>query len=154
LEAYIQAPRIVDPTQTAPTGCLGVGCFLVRDPVPGDEETLCANNLCIDRCPDDGDINKCPAAWLGPEFLSVPANGEEDTVSQRGAFEQLTVHYHADRGKMRSDVRVIRDGTGAWNRDYATLYYAPKDPGFARVWVVVRDNRGGVDWISTPLYIR
>jgi len=51
-------------------------------------------------------------------------------------------------------VRVVRDGTGAWNDDHASNYYAPKNSGFVRVWAVVRDNRGGVDWISTLLYIR
>jgi hypothetical protein len=70
-----------------------------------------------------------------------------------GVIEQLTVHYHADRGTLRSDVRVVRDGTGTWNENFAAYYYAPKEPGWARVWAVVRDNRGGSDWASTPVLI-
>jgi hypothetical protein len=113
--------------------------------------------LCVEPCPDDGDIDKCPAHGFLPYFTVTEGgpNQETDTVSPRGSLEQLNVHYHADRGKMRSDVRVLRDGTGAWNtNNYASNYYAPAEPGFVRVWVVVRDNRGGVDWMSVPLYIR
>ena len=54
---------------------------------------------------------------------------------------------------MRSDVRVLRDGTGQWNGNFAANYYAPKTPGFARIWAVVRDNRGGSDWVSTPIHV-
>ncbi|HMJ14085.1 MAG TPA: hypothetical protein VK524_21860 [Polyangiaceae bacterium] len=137
--------------------CSRTDCFTAPEPTEADRDAFCAQNpqLCMDACPADGDIEQCPTHLLYPGVSELdPVNSEVDSVSQRNLLEQLTVHYHATRGLMRSDVRVIRDGTGAWNRDYGSNYYAPKDPGFVRVWAVVRDNRGGVDWISTPLYIR
>jgi hypothetical protein len=147
--------RATDPTLIFGTSCAGIACLAVPDPTEADIPAMCAQGLCMPACPDDGDIDKCPPHWLGPIVPPDAAvNAEPDTVSQRGQLEQLSVHYHADRGKMRSDVRVIRDGSGAWNPDYAANYYAPKEPGFARIWTVVRDNRGGVDWLSTPLYIQ
>jgi hypothetical protein len=135
--------------------CAGTGCFEPEDPTALDKDALCAKGLCVDACPDDGDIDKCWAHGIRPLLRDDGRNAERDTVSERDVKEQLNVHYHADRGKMRSDVRVIRDGSERWNTDnYASNYYAPAEPGFARVWVVVRDNRGGVDWMSVPLYIR
>ncbi|HEY6556450.1 MAG TPA: hypothetical protein VI072_04225 [Polyangiaceae bacterium] len=148
---YMSPPR---GTEISPA-CAGTGCFEPEDPREQDREALCAMGLCVEACPDDGDIDKCPAHGVNPVLRDADQNAETDTVSARGSLEQLNVHYHADRGKMRSDVRVVRDGSGRWNTDnYASNYYAPAEPGFVRVWVVVRDNRGGVDWMSVPLYIR
>jgi hypothetical protein len=151
----IDGNRATDLTQVAATPCLGVGCLAAVDPVEQDIGSLCARRLCVAACPDDGDIDKCPPHWIAPRINAAdPANAERDTVSTRpGVVEQLTVHYHADRGAMRSDVRVVRDGAGQWNRNFAANYYAPKTPGFARIWAVVRDNRGGSDWVSTPIHV-
>lgn len=149
-------PDLSTGTRIAGTACAGVGCLEVPDPTEADIPALCSALLCVPACADDGDIDKCPAHWVAPAInAGLPQNQEPDTVSARtDKFEQLTVHYHADRGGMRSDVRVLRDGTGRWNGNFAANYYAPKEPGFARIWVIVRDNRGGVDWVSTPIWVR
>ncbi|HEY6556451.1 MAG TPA: hypothetical protein VI072_04230 [Polyangiaceae bacterium] len=139
-----------------PPACAGVGCFDVIDPTTEEDiNNLCTVGLCVEPCADDGDIDKCPGHQLVPWLTDGGWNAEKDTVSTRKLKEQLNVHYHADRGKMRSDVRVVRDGSEQWNNGgFASNYYAPAEPGPARLWVVLRDNRGGVDWMSLPLWIR
>jgi hypothetical protein len=87
-------------------------------------------------------------------YLRSSMNAESDGASGGAGLEELWINYHADRGTMRSDVRVLRDGTGTWQVNHGSNFYMPREPGFMRVWAVVRDNRGGVDWISSLLYVR
>jgi hypothetical protein len=150
-------PLSVELTGSRVSGtlCAGVGCLAAPDPTEDDKLSLCAAGLCVAACPGDGDMETCPPHWIRPDLdRDALPNREPDTVSMRpGVVEQLTVHYHADRGSMRSDVRVLRDGTGQWNENFVGQYYAPKEPGWARIWAIVRDNRGGSDWVSTPIWV-
>lgn len=155
----------MDPSEGL--ACIGEQCFKKQptpdDPtpaetmnVPGD---LCTRrqSACLPPCPEDGDVDNCPGPVLYPTIIgdqnaetytdpSAPGNGP--------VYERMWVNYHVDRGNTRSDIRLLRDGNAGWNGDYATNYYAPKEKGPVHVWAVVRDNRGGVEWIHIPLVIQ
>jgi hypothetical protein len=113
---------------------------------------------CVPACPQDGDVDECPnpGTILYP-LIDPSANQEQyrdPTAKSPVSYERMWVNYHADRGNTRSDIRLLRDGEAAWNGDFATNYYAPKEPGPVHVWAVVHDNRGGEDWIHVPLLIQ
>ncbi len=115
-------------------------------------------HLCVTACPDDGD-SSCPAHAVRPSVDKANVlNQNQDDVSRmllgRNVGEQMWIDYYADAGKFKSPVRLLNDATSGWNDDYGTQYYAPKEPGLARVWAVVHDNRGGVGWAGVTLKVR
>jgi hypothetical protein len=147
--------------------CVGIDCFTPQQTAPKDLFCNYWPSACIPACPADGDQDNCPNIVLYPDVgrpdgnpPQLPPENDEDDVTyadpQAATFkkERLWINYLADRGKVRSDVRELRDGTGAWNTDLGSSYYAPKDPGWVHVWAVVRDDRGGEQWISVPLLVR
>jgi hypothetical protein len=147
--------------------CIGEGCFKPK-PTPDNPNPagpmdvpadLCAQhaNACFPACSADGDIDDCPQKGVLFPYIVPRDNAEQyqalDDPKGPFLYERLWVNYHADRGNTRSDIRLLRDGNADWNGDYATNYYAPKAPGPVHVWAVVRDNRGGEDWVHVPLQI-
>jgi hypothetical protein len=120
-------------------GCIGADCF-ERSEVPSD----CAENTCIPACPDDGDDERCFPWGVWPVILQAQ-NDESD--------ERMWISYHADRGSLASDVRLVRDEAYGFIEDYATFFYAPKEPGLTHLWAVVRDSRGGAEWVHVPILI-
>lgn len=143
--------------------CIGEACVCpdgepsCQTPFPTPELTGCVDGVaCIDACPKDGDPS-CPEVDLRP-LLLPELNAEPDTIaldaSGREVEEALWISYFVDRGAVKSDLRLLNDGASGWNDDYSTKFYAPREPGPLRVWAVVRDNRGGMNWIRIPAYVR
>jgi hypothetical protein len=110
---------------------------------------------CIRACEDDGDAS-CPEIAIRP-VLSEAKNAERDDVSityfNRDVGEQMWINYYADRGGVKSDVRLLNDATVGWNDDYGTKFFAPKEPGQVTIWAVAHDNRGGVGWARARVLI-
>jgi hypothetical protein len=123
------------------------------EPPPAD----CAftDPRCVEVCDEDEELN-CPKIPIRPAVLRESA--EVDSVlaaaGQGELLEQMWVNYYVDHGSVASDARLLNDATTGWNDLYGTDYRAPKEPGVARVWAVVHDNRGGAEWVRTTLRIR
>lgn len=111
---------------------------------------------CIATCPDDGDVIQCDEFALRP--LIDPASVEPDSVSAaaygRNYEEQMWVNYYVTRGRLRSPIRLVNDATSGFNEDYGTKFYAPKEPGPVRLFAVVHDNRGGMSWSGTTIWVK
>ncbi|MGC4089389.1 MAG: hypothetical protein QM756_16170 [Polyangiaceae bacterium] len=139
-----------------PVVCVGADC--VSNSLPDD---VCKADpaRCFDACTDDGG-DKCPDIHVRP--LIDPPNGdraERDDVSAlyygRNLTEQMWINYYVvGGGKYASDTRLLNDAQRGWNNDAGAKFRAPKTPGNVTLWMVVHDNRGGVDWARIPLGIR
>lgn len=111
---------------------------------------------CIPACAEDGDVLECDEYPLRP--LIDSASVEPDSVSAaaygRNYEEQMWVNYYVTRGSVRSDIRLVNDATAGFNEDYGTKFYAPKEPGPVRLFAVVHDNRGGMSWSGTTIWVK
>lgn len=79
-----------------------------------------------------------------------------DLVAQRlvERTESMQTSWYVTAGSLLHD-RVGRDAGGddVSLRTVTNEWRAPRAPGRATLWVVLRDDRGGVDWISTDIEI-
>lgn len=137
--------------------CPGEGDSDCQTPFAVPDLTGCGPGVaCIDACAKDGDPS-CPEISIRP-ILEQALNVEPDTVARdasgRDVEEALWISYFVDRGSVQSELRLLNDGAAGWNDDYGTKLYAPREPGPLRIWAVVRDNRGGVNWVRLPAYVR
>ncbi len=141
-----------------PFTCVGDECVL-ETTSPVDVESVDCDEQeerCVPACAEDGDAVDCDEFPLQP--LIDRASVERDSVSEaaygRNYEEQMWVNYYVTRGSVRSPVRLVNDATSGYNEDYATKFYAPKDPGPVRLFAVVHDNRGGMSWSGTTIWVK
>jgi hypothetical protein len=157
-----EPPDVMDGLQVrgnvVPSDCVGADCVGPDQPISfdGTDPIECAKQpeRCFPTCADDGD-SSCPEIKLRPQLDSGIAERDEVSIEYfgRDVGEQMWINYYADRGSLKSDVRLLNDATTGWNDDYGTTFYAPKDPGLVSIWAVVHDNRGGANWVRTRLRI-
>jgi hypothetical protein len=139
--------------------CIGIDCVGPDQPISFDatDPIDCAteSTRCVASCSDDGDAS-CPEIDIRP--LLNEGIAERDEVSanfyQRDLGEQMWINYYADRGGLKSEVRLLNDAGTGWNSDYGTTFYAPRAPGLVTLWSVVHDNRGGTNWVQTRLRVQ
>lgn len=134
--------------------CIGEDCVGAPFEVP--ELDGCVDGVaCIEACEDDG-AESCPEIEVRP---LIPRSSAEADAIAKAAYdddfeEGLWVSYFADRGSFSADVRLVNDATTGWNERYESKFYAPKEKGPLRLWATVRDNRGGIEWVRLPAYVR
>jgi hypothetical protein len=95
----------------------------------------------VTSCAGDGyEIDDC--AQSTRHALSVETEPAESGRDERGdAFrEQIVVQFYASNGVLGNEVRIGGEADNAF-----ALQAGPED-GSATVWLVARDDRGGVDW--------
>jgi hypothetical protein len=151
---------------TAPDLWQHLYCDDEEDPTPPDPNDPDAppDNIavpCVPPCEDDGD-DTCPAVKIRPKIVpdeaALPGYPEPDVLSNltrdRDITEQMWINYYAERGGVKSEVRLLNDAFAGVNPDFGTEFYAPKDEGPTVVWAVIHDNRGGMSWVGTPILIK
>ena len=138
-----------------PPVCIGEACLTVPDPIP-EPDCSQPDVPCIFTCKEDGSEEDCPGYPVRP--LVDRSSAEKDEVSQAAygtnAQEQMWIRYYADRGSLKSDIRLLNDASKGWNDDFGTEFYAPKDPGVVNLWAVVYDNRGGMSWVRQQVLVQ
>jgi len=100
---------------------------------PGEDETSCMQ-----------DCAQNPVGCAGPEPYAYFDPG---TFALSDRHESMRVSWFATAGSFDSD----HTGQSAANFQNTTsdgVWTAPSDPGPVFLWVVLRDDRGGVDWKS------
>jgi hypothetical protein len=103
----------------------------------------------VEACDSDGDaIDDCPQRTRHRIAFetSQPERGRDE---QNVAFsEQMIVQYYASEGVFEHEVRIASEASNSWA--------ARSTAGGGRIslWFVVRDNRGGVGWISRQVEVR
>jgi hypothetical protein len=98
-------------------------------------QAACGDGLCTtgeNQSNCAADCRSSPKGCTGAETY-LRANPETRAVEER--LEAITVAWYASGGTFASEQT---DGTNAWT--------APSSPGPVNVWVVLRDDRGGVGW--------
>jgi hypothetical protein len=133
--------------------CNDDGC--VNPTEPTDVDCTAEPSLCVPSCKDDGDPKTCPATNLRLDIDPKTFEQDEVTNAAYGDHygEQMWIDYYATRGDFHSATKLLNDATTGYNSQHGTQYYAPSSPGLVRLWVVVHDNRGGVNWVGTTLKI-
>ncbi len=109
-----------------------------RQPVCGDG--LCTSGENQSSCA--ADCRTKPRSCTGAETYLF-ADPESRTVRERR--EGITVSWYASAGAFAEEAtgRTERDPDGV---DTTNRWTAPTRPGLVRLWVVLRDDRGGVGW--------
>jgi len=114
---------------------------------PSCGDGICSPGEAIQDCPDDcttpvGCTGSEPFAYLDPEHHVLVERHESMRVSwfaTRGSF------YSDHSGRPESEfTQTSSDNT--WT--------APQEPGPVFLWVVLRDDRGGVDWQNFKVNVR
>jgi hypothetical protein len=88
------------------------------------------------------DASNCDAS-LRHAVAAIPAPGSaESGVDSFGATftEQVVVQYYATEGIFADDVRIASDPATKWTARHQSA------GSTVSMWMVVRDDRGGVDW--------
>jgi hypothetical protein len=99
----------------------------------------------------------CPAVPLWP--VIDPASAERAVSSNVSAslapLETLWVNYYATGGLFDKDARLVNDAYAGWDGDYGGVWRSKAPAGReVSLYAVVRDNRGGVTWISQDVAVR
>jgi hypothetical protein len=102
----------------------------------------------VDACPAEADdIDDCPNASRHAITLesSAPESGTDELGA--GFAEQQIVHYYTTGGWFEHEVRVASAATNAW-----AAQSGPAQP--FSLWLVLRDDRGGVSWTIRQVRLR
>jgi hypothetical protein len=86
------------------------------------------------------------------QALVRPDVGEVDpdaTGEEGGELtEAVWVSYFVDRGDISPGIKLVNDAVAGFNPNIATSFLPPAEAGFATIWAVVRDARGGTGVIK------
>jgi hypothetical protein len=139
---------------------------LPGDPTPCANASACATGqtcgskgVCIAVVPtcSAADADDCPGYWFGPvvDPSSVELALSSHIDESRAPLETIWVSYYATGGRFDKDSRIAHDGVSGFVDDYRGVWRA-KDVSNREValFAVVRDNRGGVTWLSRDVAVR
>jgi hypothetical protein len=109
------------------------------------------------RCKEEKEAD-CPNVKVLPS-LDESDNSEADvtaTLAGTGGgtlLEQMWIRYYADRGAIKNEAKRLQDANEGWFSDHGTEWKVPRKAGAVKLWTVVYDNRGGVDWVRTSICV-
>ncbi|MET0591829.1 MAG: hypothetical protein ABW133_03960 [Polyangiaceae bacterium] len=67
--------------------------------------------------------------------------------------EQVWVNYYLTAGSFKSSVRLINDATSGFNDKNEGEFTPPAESGPLRLFGVLHDNRGGVNWLEGKIIV-
>lgn len=88
-----------------------------------------------------------------PAYITRLLDYVAQTLGYRAFTEQLQANIYVSAGSVEDDLAYTRTSFGAQVTPEFT-WYLPDTPGLYTVWVVLRDNRGGVGWIERTVDVR
>lgn len=117
------------------------------DGAPWPEDEVKVVGAC-DR--DDFEYGSCPAANKHDLGLALAKESFETGLDSEGLdfSEQVVVQYYATEGIFENEVRVGGDTKNGWVARSAALGTT------VTLWLVARDDRGGVSWTSRRVRVR
>lgn len=121
--------------------------------------------LTLDGTPVDPDAGivmpVCNSGSCTSETLDtvVPPSSQEvnqDTIAANGNVgkEQIWVDYYLTVGSIANATIVLYDPFSGAERNTGTALTGPSSATEGSLWAVVRDDRGGVSWVSVPVVAR
>jgi hypothetical protein len=151
-------------TATAPLACVGGdGTVLGRDDFMWGEKRVTITTALRNANPKIASLSLGGAAWGEADDVTLPTCGAAEVADcpsdqkrtltivaapgsaqpYAGLTEDLVAYFFVSQGKVDSD--YVRADGGAFTVTFAAVGADPSEP--VGVWVVLRDDRGGVDWI-------
>jgi hypothetical protein len=101
------------------------------------------------RCTEESS-DDCPKVDVD---VSVPPESQESDPSSERGREQVWVNYYATGGKFEQEARLLYDVNEGRLGDTEAEFLRPRQPGKHKLWAVVHDNRGGVEWVEATLIV-
>lgn len=88
--------------------------------------------------------------------VDTPAESQEEKTGETlldGTVprEQVYAQYYSTLGIFTQDARLLYDSASGLVPDRAVDFIPPANPGLGRIYVVVKDDRGGTSWVDFPL---
>jgi hypothetical protein len=68
--------------------------------------------------------------------------------------ETVWIDYFTDRGDFAHPTQLVSDAVTGYQPDHSVPWVAPPEPGPARIWAVVHDNRGGQAVIERTVMVK
>jgi hypothetical protein len=144
------------------------GSFNGRTDAPAtcNATTPCTNGdqcgsagVCLPVVPKctERDTTKCPKYSFMPtvDMSSIETDAITLAVDHKTEVERIYVNYYSYLGSVADGSKSIEAPNLGWNADYGTTWSAPDRGGQeARVFAVVRNNRGGVSWWTKDVYVQ
>ena len=141
-ESFTNANPVIEGIEFSgvrPPPCSGHGCLPV-----------------IPRCTKDTE-DDCPKVTFKPIIARASVEGDPISTLLDGkeTRESLWVEYAALNGRFESGTRVVNDPNRGWNDEHEGKFTTFRaNEGEARLFAVVRDNRGGQAWTSFDVLIQ
>ena len=137
----------------------GASGALCSDTEPCSESEVCSRaGYCIARvphCTEDKEED-CPEIYVKPlvDKSSIEPAAMAMVSEEEAPLENTWVMYHSSAGTWKAGSQMIHDPDVGFRSDYEGFWRAPKSGDReVRVWAVVRDNRGGVNWIWRDVWV-
>lgn len=91
--------------------------------------------------------------------VTLKAGAQEVNGNEKGADgtplkEVVWATYYTTAGRFESDARLLFDSREGAVSGSKNKYFGKSEARSANLWVVVKDNRGGTDWLTIPLNVR
>ncbi len=120
-----------------------------------DDEPIDDAGITVVPCATS-DVTKCPTYALDVAVTASSQEPDPTNLDPSGAplGERVWVHYYLTEGTLARNQGVLYDPAQGKLDFSATTFLAPQAPGEGRVFVVVHDNRGGVDFREVPLHVK
>ncbi|MFO0675634.1 MAG: hypothetical protein U0169_03810 [Polyangiaceae bacterium] len=110
-----------------------------------------AVGITLERCTADKEMD-CPKH---PIDVLVPASSQEVRPRASGdGKEQISVQFATTRGTFESGTRLLYDALRGKVADSKTDFQPSFDQGVGTLYFVVKDNRGGTNWLEMPVTVR
>jgi hypothetical protein len=118
----------------------------------GGVEVDAMQGIPVAACPATG---RCASTALDTIVPSSSWELDPADLSRSGTplHEEIWVNYFVSKGSV-ADSALLYDATTGKIPNSAVQYTAPTEPGEQMLWAVVRDNRGGVNWLQVPLHVQ
>jgi hypothetical protein len=100
-------------------------------------------------------IDDCPPTALDVTVPSASVEPDPGDLDRDGAVlsEQIYVNYYVTGGKVANDAVILFDPREGRLKKTGNDFRPPLAPGEQRLWVVLRDNRGGLSSREFPLHV-
>jgi hypothetical protein len=127
----------------------------------GEKARCGSQGVCIPVVPHctERKVANCPTYKIKP-VLTREKNIEKDEAAPpfdgRIPDEVIWASFYASDGTLVNDTALVNDANKGWVFDDAkgTEWSAPNaTAGESRIWIVVRDNRGGTAWTWQDVYV-
>ncbi len=105
------------------------------------------DGIVVDRCTKE-QFKDCDTKKIG---VTVPDEASEANPLSRSSGgdiqrEQVWVAYYGTTGSFDSQIRLLFDPSEGRVPEPDNKIRIPREPGTGQLWLIVRDNRGGVSW--------